>query len=225
MSVQVLPAATSAAATVVSTSTSLLKEEASLPLTPPDSPSSDDECQKNSSKVLCDSAATAAGGATGCHLEAVPSEDVLIESEETEAEASCAPPDQVSRKTGHAENDSAARHGSGETVCVMQQKGGAQPPQNSCPTSMPLKSVLKRSGQRSRGYRVSINESKNEVLEADYVILVRDEEEPQLISIKALDFNHSSNEDQVTLSPPEGYKDAFGYSIHHHHAIEHHEGA
>ncbi|XP_068218104.1 serine-rich adhesin for platelets-like isoform X2 [Palaemon carinicauda] len=78
----------------------------------------------------------------------------------------------------------------------------------------PLRSALKRAGQKSRGHRVSINEAKNECLEADYVILVHEENEPQLVSIRSFDLSLApgSGVEQVTLSPPEGYKDCFSHA-------------
>ncbi|XP_064088107.1 uncharacterized protein LOC135202557 isoform X3 [Macrobrachium nipponense] len=81
----------------------------------------------------------------------------------------------------------------------------------------PLRSALKRAGQKSRGHRVSINEAKNECLEADYVILVHEENEPQLVSIRSFDLSLApgSGVEQVTLSPPEGYKDCFSHAAVH----------
>ena len=82
----------------------------------------------------------------------------------------------------------------------------------------PLRSVLKRAGQKSRGHRVNFNESKNEFMEADYVIVVHDESEPQLVSIRSFDLGLVPEPppamEQVTLSPPEGYKDCFSHAVH-----------
>ncbi|XP_071521005.1 uncharacterized protein [Panulirus ornatus] len=81
----------------------------------------------------------------------------------------------------------------------------------------PLRSALKRAGQKSRGHRVCINEAKNECVEADYVIVVNEESEPQLVSIKAFDLSlapGSPGVEQLTLSPPEGYKDCFSHALH-----------
>lgn len=81
----------------------------------------------------------------------------------------------------------------------------------------PLRSALKRAGQKSRGHRVCINEAKNECLEADYVIVVHEESEPQLVSIRAFDLSlapAAPGVEQLTLSPPEGYKDCFSHAVH-----------
>ncbi|KAL7648298.1 UNVERIFIED_CONTAM: hypothetical protein RMT77_000204 [Armadillidium vulgare] len=233
---------------------------ANMPLTPPDSPSSDDEEKftkvPKSSGVNNDSSSGSdvdgeeeenythsrrAGGASDVG-------GILIESkaENSRAWKGETPPEgslseRVTEPKSASLSVSVANEGhyvSGEggsggrdprrpTVRVMQQKGGALSPpmsnlsesssQSSSSSSMggpPLRSVLKRSGQRSRGHRVSINEAKNEVVEADYVILVRDEDEPQLVSIRTFDLGlNSSSVDQVTLSPPEGYKDVFGHAV------------
>lgn len=131
--------------------------------------------------------------------------------------------------------------------CVMQHKCGAAPPpdtgEGAAPqapmaasdaahqqpagsgsamvttssSGAPLRSALKRAGQRSKGHRVSINEAKNECLEADYVILVHEENEPQLVSIRSFDLSllpGSGDVEQLTLSPPEGYKDCFSHAVH-----------
>lgn len=131
--------------------------------------------------------------------------------------------------------------------CVMQHKCGAAPPpdtgEGAAPQALmaasdaahqqpagsgsamvttsssgaPLRSALKRAGQRSKGHRVSINEAKNECLEADYVILVHEENEPQLVSIRSFDLSllpGSGDVEQLTLSPPEGYKDCFSHAVH-----------
>ncbi|XP_045625232.1 uncharacterized protein [Procambarus clarkii] len=88
---------------------------------------------------------------------------------------------------------------------------------SSSSSGAPLRSALKRAGQKSRGHRVCINEAKNECLEADYVIVVHEESEPQLVSIRSFDLSlapGSAGVEQVTLSPPEGYKDCFTHALH-----------
>lgn len=96
--------------------------------------------------------------------------------------------------------------GSASTMVTSTGGGGA-----------PLRSALKRAGQKSRGHRVCINEAKNECLEADYVIVVHEESEPQLVSIRAFDLSLAPSApgvEQLTLSPPEGYKDCFSHAAH-----------
>ena len=77
-----------------------------------------------------------------------------------------------------------------------------------------LRSVLKRHGQRSRGHRVSFNETRNQFMEPDYVILFQGDCEPQLVSIRSLELGLPPPPappvlEGITLSPPDGYKDCF----------------
>ncbi|XP_045121766.1 SH3 domain-containing protein C23A1.17-like [Portunus trituberculatus] len=98
---------------------------------------------------------------------------------------------------------------SGSTTTMVTTTGGGG--------GAPLRSALKRAGQKSRGHRVCINEAKNECLEADYVIVVHEESEPQLVSIRAFDLSlapAAPGVEQLTLSPPEGYKDCFTHAVH-----------
>ena len=71
------------------------------------------------------------------------------------------------------------------------------------------KSVLKNRGQRSRGYRVTFNESCNKLVEPDYIILFEENGEPQFVSIRSLQAVSTRKPSGPTLSPPDGYKDCF----------------
>lgn len=223
---------------------------ASFPLTPPDSPSSDDENKHGREeevpscslvrKTSESSSGSEADEDEGKEAAATEAAGVLIACAELcrawEGAAAGPPSEGLERERGKGSSRSEGSAGTewghaaceGDSgydaaVCVMQQKAGApplmtalsdpsQPASLGCP---PLRSVLKRSGQRSRGHHVTINEARNEVVEADYVILLRDEDEPQLVSIRTFDLGLNSNAvDQVTLSPPDGYKDVFGHAIH-----------
>ncbi|CAL4063275.1 unnamed protein product, partial [Meganyctiphanes norvegica] len=106
-------------------------------------------------------------------------------------------------------------------------EGGTSATQPKGATPLQLRSALKRAGQKKHGRRVIIDESKNKCLEADYVILVHDESEPQLVSIRSFDLSlggvgavppagGGTVVEQLTLSPPEGYKDCFTHALHEH---------
>lgn len=81
-----------------------------------------------------------------------------------------------------------------------------------------LRSALKRQGQRSRGHRVTFNESRNQFRDPDYVILFQGDSEPQLVSIRSLELGLPPPPappvlDGLTLSPPDGYKDCFNRAL------------
>lgn len=231
----------------------------SLPLTPPDSPSSDDEDKNDGAECDIDAddevvrginpevnevkirAANFVSVGYAGGVKRARGGEILIERPENSRASSQSFPSEPSSGEDEKELDTSIdsvgaktvdRHvplegadkdaaSSSAAVSVMQQKGGngpsASPNSESfthnpmgCP---PLRSVLKRSGQRSKGHRVSINESKNRVVESDYIILLRGEADPQLITLKSLELGISQSVvDQLTLSPPDGYKDAFLHS-------------